>query len=180
MDIRALLNDKTKKAIEKRELLAQALRDGEISVVDFLLLGRLDDKSQGVVLEAMESVTGKQPALAGEDWLDYAVGFIDADANSLKREASRVVGNLAHMFAESTHWTETAVEKLLANTANSGTVVRWGSAYALGRIIQIPRLAESGLFVALTAVCDYEQDSGVKKQYESGLKKARKIRGLEP
>ena len=173
MIISTLLADKTRKATVKRELIAQALRDGEISVEDFSVLAGLDDKSQGIVLEAMEAVTNAQPETADETWLAYAVRFIDSAANNPKREASRVVGNIAHLFPDSL---DAAVEKLLANTEDSGTVIRWSSAYALGRIIRIQKYAASGLFDILTAICEKEKDNGIVTQYLNGLKKAQKIR----
>ncbi|MDR2699925.1 MAG: hypothetical protein LBC12_03835 [Nitrososphaerota archaeon] len=38
---------------------------------------------------------------------------------------------------------EAAIQNLMSNTKNDSTVIRWGSAYALSRIIQIPKYANS-------------------------------------
>jgi len=45
--------------------------------------------------------------------------------HKVKREASRVVGNIAHLFSDDL---ETAIHSLMENTKNDGTVIRWGSA----------------------------------------------------
>ncbi|MDR2671524.1 MAG: HEAT repeat domain-containing protein, partial [Oscillospiraceae bacterium] len=103
----------------------------------------------------------------------FAEEYIEADNNTLKREASRVIGNIAALYADKL---DGIVSKLLTNSGNEGTVVRWGSAYALGRIILIPQYAKSGLYGQLTAIAEAEQENGVKNQYLGGLKKAKKIR----
>jgi hypothetical protein len=100
-------------------------------------------------------------------------GFRISDSNNLKRGSSRIVGNIAHLFPNDLDET---IQKLMVNTRNSSTVVRWGSAYALGRIIQIPVYANSGLYEILRDLCASEQENGVKGQLLNGLKKADKLR----
>jgi hypothetical protein len=122
----------------------------------------------------MEEVSRSESALSDTAWLAFAEKYVGSDNNTLKREASRVIGNIAPLFAEQL---DSVVSKLLANSSNEGTVVRWGSGYALGRIILIPQYANSDLYGQLTAIAEAEQENGVKNQYLAGLKKAKKIRG---
>jgi len=174
MDIVSLLDNKTIKAIEKREQIAEAIRMKSITIQDIQSVKDvLDDKKMALVLEAMEAVTGKNPETADIEWLKFVENFIASASNNLKREASRVVGNIAHIFPDGL---EATIPCLMENTANDGTVVRWGSAYALARIIQIPQYANSELFGILTDLCEQEQENGVKNQYANGLKKAKKLR----
>lgn len=126
-----------------------------------------------LILEAMEAVTGKNPEVADLDWLKFVQEFITSKSNNLKREASRIVGNIAHLFPDDL---DTAIHSLLENTKNDGTVIRWGSAYALARIIKIPQYANSELYDTLTDLSEQEQESGVKNQFLGGLKKAKKLR----
>ncbi len=100
------------------------------------LKGVLDDKKMALVLEAMEAVSNKNPAAANLEWLLFAQDFIMSEANSLNREASRIVGNIAHLFPDDL---SVAIDHLLENTKETGTVVRWGSAYALARIVNYRR-----------------------------------------
>ena len=69
-----------------------------------------------------------------------------------------------------------AIECLMKNTSDEGTVIRWAAAYALSRIVILDRYAKSDLYDRLLAVCDREEDNGVKNQYLKALKKAAKIR----
>lgn len=174
MDLNALLNDQSVKPVAKREALAAALEAKTITMQDIQALGSLDDRKTSVILEAMEAVTRSAPALAGLSWLEFAQQHITAGANSLKRESSRVVGNIAHLFPASLG---PSIEKLLENAATGGTVVRWGSAYALARIISTPQYAGSPLFDKVNALAQNETENGVKNQYLGGLKKAQKLRG---
>ena len=81
--------------------------------------------------------------IADIEWLNLAVENILSASNSIKRELSRIVGNISHKFPNDL---EKAIEKLLLNSKDAGTVVRWGSAYALSKIIVIPQYANSELF----------------------------------
>ena len=64
----------------------------------------------------------------------------------------------------------------MENTKHESTVVRWGSAYALARIIQIPKYANNELYDVIEDLCEQETDNGVKNQFANGLKKAKKIK----
>lgn len=172
MDIALLLGDKSIKSSEKREQIANAISNETITVKEIKTCC-FDEKKVGIILEAMESISRSNPNIADMEWLNYAESHILSKSNSLKREASRVVGNIAHLLPESL---EGSIMKLMENTKNDGTVVRWGSAYALGRIILIPHFANSDLFDIVTELAERETENGIKNQYLSGLKKAKKLR----
>ncbi|MDR1263113.1 MAG: hypothetical protein LBK46_06450 [Oscillospiraceae bacterium] len=173
MNVLEILHDKVKKAVEKRTALAEAIKCNELSIDGLSTLSGLTDKDLVIILEAMEEVSRSEPALSDMAWLAFAEKYVISDNNTLKREASRVIGNIAPLFAEQLGG---LVSKLLANSGNEGTVVRWGSGYALGRIILIPQYAKSDLYEKLTSIAESEQENGVKNQYLAGLKKAKKIR----
>lgn len=65
---------------------------------------------------------------------------------------------------------------MIQNTQDEGTVIRWGSAYALSRIIVIPQYANSSLFERIQDLCEKENENGVKNQYVKAIKKAEKLR----
>ena len=170
-----MLNNKDIKPLEKRYEIAEAINMGVITINEIRSFQNvLDDKKMALVLEAMEAVTGKNPGAADLDWLIFLQDFITAESNNLKRESSRIIGNIAYLFPDDL---ETAIQKLFLNTKHEGTVIRWGSAYALGRIIPIPKYANGDLFNMVTDLYEKENDNGVQNQYFNGLKKARKTRG---
>jgi len=174
MDITNLLNNKSIKPIAKRTEISEAIRIGAISIREIKSLSEiLDDKKLALIFEAMESVTAMNPELAYLDWLLFTQEFITSESNSLKREASRIAGNIAFRFPDDL---EVAIRKLLENAGNESTVVRWSSAYALGRIIAIPKYAESELFDVVSDLYEREKDNGIRNRYLSGLKKARNDR----
>ena len=171
MNISHLLADKSIKAIQKREQISAAIENNVITVGEINTYA-IDNKGVGLILEAMEAVSRRKPGAADIEWLNYAGAHISSTSDAVKREASRVVGNIAYLFPDSIAG---AIRDLLNNTKAEGTVVRWGSAYALRRIILIPQYANSNLFDALTKLAENETESGVKNQYLNGLKKAWKL-----
>ena len=170
MNIIEILSDKSLKSIEKRKLMVTGLLSEEFTVGT---LPQLNDVQTGIALEAMEEISQKEATIINENWLKFAEKYIDSGNNTLKREAARVTGNIAHIFSEKL---EGIIPKLLQNAENESTVIRWSSGYSLGRIIQIPKFAKSDLFDILSKIAENEQDNGVKNQYLNGLKKASKIR----
>ncbi|MDR2720121.1 MAG: hypothetical protein LBC03_04900, partial [Nitrososphaerota archaeon] len=140
MDIVSLLNTDVK-SVEKRVKIVEAIQLKLVTIVEIQLLKNVvDDKKLALVLEAMEAVSNKNSAIATLEWLIFAQEFITSKSNNLKRESSRIVGNIAHMFPDHL---KIAIQNLIENTKDSSTVIRWGSAYALARIIQIPQYANS-------------------------------------
>lgn len=173
MDAITLLTQKDVKKIEVREQLVSAIAEGSFSLEDFKSrAGELNDKQTATFLEAVEAVTGKKLRLLSSDYLHFAEQYILSDNNSCKREASRIVGNMAADYPEEL---ETAVSALLKNTVDSGTVVRWGSAYALARIIMLEHYRNSGLVQTVRDIYEAEEESGVKNQYKKALRKIKAI-----
>lgn len=174
MDILTVLNDKSMKSTEKREIIIKSLEEKSITIKELkVVLNETKEKKSSVIFEAMEAMTNSDAQIADIEWLNLAVENILSESNSIKREASRIVGNISHKFPDDLG---EAIEKLLLNTKDEGTVVRWSSAYALSKIIVIPKYANSELFEKLTEICDWEEENGVKNQYVKALKKASKLR----
>ena len=173
MDAITLLTQKDVKKIEVREQLVSAIADGSFSLEDFKSrAGELNDKQTATFLEAIESVTGQKDSRLGVEYLKFAEKYILSDNNSCKREASRIAGNMAADYPDEV---ESLIEPLLQNTKNSGTVVRWGSAYALSRIIVLDRYKTGGLVGTVKEIYEAEQENGVRNQYAKALKRIKAI-----
>jgi hypothetical protein len=174
MYIIELLKDKSKKPLQKRVEIEEVIKGGFLSIDDLTVIrDSLDEKSAGLLLEAMEAVTNNNPSVADIKLLNFVEPFIISKNNTAKREASRIVGNIAHLVPNEL---DTVIQKLITNTEDGGTVIRWSSAYALARIILVPQYTNSDLYDFMTLMYDNEKDNGVKNQYLGGLKKARKLR----
>ena len=66
------------------------------------------------------------------------------------------------------------IPALLDNAKADGTVIRWGSAYALSRIILLEEYFNTDLYDTLVSICDNEQENGVRNQYIKAFKKIKK------
>lgn len=174
MTITEIMNNKSLKRLEKRNSIVEAIINRE---VNFSIISEacesLPEKNISLLLEAVEEVSRSKEFTLEPEYLDLAEKYILSSDNSCKREASRIIGNLANKFpAKLDH----AITALLINAKNEGTVIRWASAYALSRIIVIPQYAKSPLYEQVFDLCTKEQENGVKNQYVKALKKAAKFR----
>ncbi len=174
MDIIKLMDNKALRPLEKREEIAEAIRVNLITILEIQALKAvLDGKKMALILEAMEAVSKENPAIVSLEWVHFTQDFILSKSNSLKREASRIIGNIAHLFPGDL---DDSIPRLLENMKDPGTVVRWGSAYALARILSLPQYAKSELYDILVNLSELEQNNGVRNQLLGGLKKADKLR----
>lgn len=174
MTIKQIIDDKSVKRLEKRKLIVEGIVNGSL---DFSAVSAacslLPEKNISLLLEAIEEVSRSKEVSLGEDYLTLAERYILSSDPSCKREASRIVGNLAAAFPAKL---DRVITALLQNAHQDGTVIRWASAYALSRIVIIPQYARGTLFEQVTKLYEQETENGVKNQYGKALKKAEKIR----
>lgn len=174
MTIKQIIDDKSVKHIEKRKAIIEGIINGSF---DFSAVSAacslLPEKKISLLLEAIEEVSRSKAFFLEEDYLKLSESYILSSDPSCKREASRIVGNLAAAFPENL---DHAIAALMQNANDDGTVIRWASAYALSRIIIIPQYARGPLFEQISNLYEKEQETGVKNQYRKALKKAEKIR----
>lgn len=174
MTIKQIIDDKTIKRLEKRNALIEGILNGNF---DFSAVtaacSLLPEKKISLLLEAIEEVSRSKEFALEEDYLKLSESYILSSDPSCKREASRIVGNLAAAFPENL---DHAITALMQNANHDGTVIRWASAYASSRIVIIPQYARGSLFEQISNLCEKEKETGVKNQYSKALKKAQKIR----
>ena len=174
MNIIELLKDKSFKGTERRQAVVNMIVSGELTVNEVAAIAtNIGEKQIATILEAVEEVSNKQMHPLEAAWLQWAGQYLSSENNSCRREASRIVGNMAAQYPDLLDY---AIEPLMRNTSDEGTVIRWAAAYALSRIVILDRYAKSDLYNRLVTVCDREEDNGVKNQYIKALKKAAKIR----
>lgn len=163
-----ILNSKELNASKKQRTIEELIVCGKENTDSIISVAEeLNDKHLAIVLSALESISRSHPDMV----LDFAAKHIDSANNSVKREASRIVGNLCGFYSSIP---DSAIRKLLDNTNNESTVVRWSSAYALSRIILTEKYISSDLVNRVENICEKEEDNGVKNQYIKSLKKIAK------
>lgn len=174
MKIVEIVGNKSLRAMEKRSQIISVLIEDNLSLNELVTeCDSLNDKQMAIILEAIEVITNKKLKHLDSDYIEFVGKYILSDNNSCKREASRIVGNLAEQHPNKL---DSVINCLIKNTTDVSTVVRWSSAYALSRIIVLTEFANTCLFDEVSEICDKEQENGVKNQYVKAIKKALKLR----
>jgi len=134
------------------------------SVMEGLASGNKVEK--GVCAEVLEHVSLDKPEFA-IDILDTAVEYLNFDAPRVKWELARLVGNLAKKYPEKV---TVAIPKLMVNTKDKGTVVRWSVAFALTEIAKSNSKIRPELIKKFNQIVKKEDNNGVKNVYLKALK----------
>jgi HEAT repeat protein len=172
MTLAELLIDKTKKTKEKVETISKWLVNGSLLIDELLVFAKkAKDPEKATCIEAIEFATRLQPTIANETVFAFATKMLTENAPRVKWESAKVIGNIAHLFPTKL---SKAISNLLTNSEYDGTVVRWATAFALGEILKLKTKYNKDLLPAIEAICDREQDNGVKKKYLDAIKKIKK------
>lgn len=159
MDIVSVMNDKALKGTKKRA-----------AIIELIVSGNLNCEQ----IEAISTeISNKGLSQLSSRYLLFTIPYIKSENNNCRREASRIVGNMAAQYPD---MIEEAISPLLDNSSNEGTVIRRAAAYALSRIITTDRYAQSELYDKLTDISNKEEDNAIRNQYLKALKKASKVR----
>lgn len=171
MQIDILLNDKNIKAKDKTETLAQWLIENLISTKDLIEFAvKAKDSPKATCIEAIEFATKIKPSIADKDCLAFVSQTLTEKAPRVKWESAKVIGNIAHLYPDKL---EIAIKNLLTNTEDTGTVVRWSAAFALGEIIKTKHKSTLDLVKSIEAICEREEKNSIKKIYLTALKKVK-------
>lgn len=158
--------------MEARTQIIDSILKGETGIEEISQAANmLKDNTVAVILEALEEISNKKLLTLSEDYLRLAIGYAASIDNTCKREASRIIGNMAAAYPQAV---QDAIPALLENARAEGTVVRWGSAYALSRIIVLENYRDSDLYDSVHDICENEENTGIKNQYLKAFKKIRK------
>lgn len=120
MKVVEIVKDKTIKRLEKRSIIVEAILNKETVFAEIVdAVNSLHLKEVSLLLESIEEASRSNDFKMEEKYLYFAEKYILADDNSCRREASHIVGNLAHKYPDSL---KTAIDALLLNTKDEGTV----------------------------------------------------------
>ncbi len=156
-----------------KKIIIDGMVYGSISSKDIFESAKISgEKSASAVLESIEEVSNKKFIPLGIEYFDFAKKYVESPDDECKREASRIVGNMAASFPDEL---DDIIPVLIRNSEDPGTAVRWGSAYALSRIIVLEKYRSSDLCDKVKGICDAEKEIEVKNQYLSGLERIEKV-----
>ncbi|PTT73754.1 MULTISPECIES: hypothetical protein [unclassified Chryseobacterium] len=172
MTIEHLFQDKTIKAKGKVKTLGEWLLNDELPMDELLAYAELQKATdKATCIEAVEYATKTNSAIAEESLMDYVIETLKDEEPRVKWESAKVIGNIAKRFPLQL---DRAINNLLPNAENAGTVVRWASAYALAEILKLKTEHHIKLLSQIERLCEKEKDNGVKKKYLDAMKKVKK------
>ena len=172
MTLAELLTNKTKKAKEKVETISKWLLDSSLPTDELLAFAEnAKDPEKASCIEASEFAKRQNAKIADETVFAFVTKTLTENAPRVKWESAKVVGNIAHLFPTKL---SKAISNLLTNSKYDGTEVRWAAAFALGEILKLKTKHNKDLLPAIEAICDREQENGVKKKYLDAIKKTKR------
>jgi HEAT repeat protein len=172
MTIEQVFQDKTIKAKSKVSTIGEWLINGDLPIDELVAYAEKQKATdKATCIEAVEYATKKLPTIADENLLAYLTKALKDDEPRVKWESAKVVGNIANLFPTQIGKT---INNLLPNAENSGTVVRWATAYALAEILKLKTEYNKNLLPKIETLCEKEKDNGVKKKYIDALKRVKK------
>jgi hypothetical protein len=172
MEIEVILKDRTLKSKAKVEAISKAVLNGKIKTDNLIkLASKMKDAEKGTCVESIEFATRAKPEISNQKCLNFAVACLADDAPRVKWEAAKVIGNIAHLYKTKL---DDAIGGLLINTEYPGTVVRWSTAHALSKILELKTKHNNDLIPAIEAILKREEDHAIKKIYLAALKKEQK------
>lgn len=172
MTIEHIFQDKAIKAKAKVSTIGEWLISRDLPIdelINYAEKQKATDKA--TCIEAVEYATKKDPSIADENVLTYVTQALKDDEPRVKWESAKVIGNIAKYFPAQL---SKSVNNLLPNAENHGTVVRWATAYALAEILKLKTELNQTMLLKIEALCEKEEDNGVKKKYLDALKKVKK------
>jgi hypothetical protein len=165
-NIREILKS-DKKHKEKVSAIVELAKDSSKMVVDLIeLLKTGTDVERGTSAEVFKFVSKENPKLVIKH-LDTLIEYIDYKAPRVRWGAPESIGNLASEYPDKV---VKAIPKLLGNTKDGSTVVRWCAAYALTEIAKHNSDTHEQLVPIFHDFIENEKNNGVKNVYVKALK----------
>jgi len=156
-----------RKPKEKVALLAEKIKGDKKLVIKLVgLLKTGTDVEKGTCAEIMKFVSKDKPEIV-VPYIDDLIEYIDYKIPRVKWGIPESIGNLAQNYPEQV---EKAIPKLLINTKDKSTVVRWCAAFALTEITKYNLKLRKELISKFNDMVKTEQNNGVKNVYLKTLK----------
>ncbi|TDE14795.1 hypothetical protein [Dyadobacter psychrotolerans] len=172
MKIELVFQDKTIKAKGKVLTIGDWLTTSELPIKELLAYAEKQKATdKATCIEAVEYATKKRPEIADESLMDYVIKTLKDEEPRIKWESAKVIGNIAKLFPAQL---DRAINNLLPNAENTGTVVRWATAYALAEILKLKTENNKKLLPKMEALSEKEEDNGVRRKYIDALKIVKK------
>ncbi len=165
-----ILSDKTLKGKEKTNIIAEQLLTQVVLCKDIMgIIGFSKDTFKAICLEALEIATKTKPELIHMECIEVLDQCLISKSPRVKWESARVIGNCAAFFKD--QQLELVIPQLIMNTEDSGTVVRWSSAFALTQLAKKHESLRPQLKPMFESIVNREEKNSIRKMYVSALRK---------
>ena len=152
---------------EKQQKLVEAVLNGKIKGKELIeFFKSASDVNKGTCSDVMKHVTEKKPEIL-VPFIDDLLEYINYKAPRVKWGVPESIGNMAKKYPDKV---EKAIPKLLQNTKDKSTVVRWCAAYALSEIAKYNSKKQKELVSIFLDIVKKEKNNGVKNVYMKTLK----------
>ena len=152
---------------EKQQKLVETVLNGKIKGKDLIeFFKSSSDINKGTCSDVMKHVTEKKPEIL-VPFIDDLLEYINYKAPRVKWGVPESIGNMAKKYPDKV---EKAIPKLLQNTKDKSTVVRWCAAYALSEIAKYNSKKQKELKSIFLDIVKKEKNNGVKNVYMKTLK----------
>jgi hypothetical protein len=172
--ITELFNDKTLKPKERTDALSKLILQQKIGIEELMTYAAAKDSPRATCIEALTLASEQKPGIVNEPAFEFVVQSLTAKAPRIKWEAARAIANAAHLHKEQL---SEAIENLLVNAKHEGTVVRWSTATALGKIFSLRTKYNKTLLPLLTKLHAEEEKGSIRKIYKAAIDKAEADQG---
>ena len=165
-EIRNILQSQMKPK-EKLTALVEAVTKKEISAKEFIeYFESASDVEKGTCADAMKHISKEKPELLAP-YIDELIGYINYDTPRVKWGIPEAIGNLAQRYPKEV---EKAIPKLLLNTKDKSTVIRWCAAYGLTEIAKNNNRTRKQLMPLFESMAEKEKNNGVRNVYVKAIR----------
>jgi hypothetical protein len=152
---------------EKQLKLVEAVCNGKINDKEFIeFFKSASDGDKGTCADVMKHVSEQKPEILAP-YIDVLVEYINYKTPRVKWGVPETIGNMAKKYPDKV---EKAILKLLQNTKDESTVVRWCAGYALSEIAKYNSKRQKELISIFSEIVKKEKNNGVKNLYLKTLK----------
>lgn len=162
MNLKAKLKSSKKNKALITSLASEAIKNPKLLTQVVACIKEGTGVEKGALLEVIEHVTKENPELT-KKYINFVIEYINYEkAPRVRWESSCIIANIAGTFPNEVM---KAVPKLLINTTDKGTVVRWSAAFALTEIAKYNPKVANTLVLKFHELIKTEKNNGVRNVY---------------
>ena len=152
---------------EKLTALVEAVTQNKISAKEFIeYFKSASDVEKGTCADAMKHISKEKPEILAP-YIDELIGYINYDAPRVKWGIPEAIGNLSQRYPREV---EKAIPKLLINTKDKSTVIRWCAAYGLTEIAKNNSRTRKELMPLFESIIEKEDNNGIRNVYVKAIR----------